>query len=449
MTNEKNTKRPCLLLSGSKFLHIKVLTFLGILFCFLLRDQTIFCDDRKENSDKALIDKYIESKGTKTISFDGLNIKEFWIDHSIASQGDCFKIFLHDNSSASKESIPLKLQLINVNETQNCKVEVIADENNFDYSILNDKMKSISKSSFENSFLQYSIVSSVFSLEDTSDFSFYLQFHSNTLDVLSIKKIILSFPNNPNSSFLSSPGVLIITENDVLNKNEVKITGSGKSFSASGKTFEIRSRKKILLTDNTISSNVTIKNIGEQTTKIYLGYAPFTKDRLNIHNRNNPYKNINNVLTVVSSQKESNTIIVNSYPEWEKGCCLVLNAKDDLSDFPNSSFVGGSITEINKIDDNRAEIILEKKINKTIEPGTKVRVQSKHGNTYLYTNTKTLSPGEEISFSSQIKKDDNLLSYSREAFCKGTYYVVPIILSLSVDSKVENTILITDYSVSY
>ena len=64
-------------------------------------------------------------------------------------------------------------------------------------------------------------------------------------------------------------------------------------------------------------------------------------------------------------------------------------------------------------------------------------------------NDKILQPGEMVTFKSAIKKDDNYFMFSLKAFCHGTYYVIPLILSNSLDSDKENTILITDFSVSY
>ena len=119
-----------------------------------------------------------------------------------------------------------------------------------------------------------------------------------------------------------------------------------------------------------------------------------------------------------------------------------------MSDVPNATLADGNIIEVNKINDNQAEIILDKPLKDGLKENTKVRI---HGFTgaHLYTNTKVLNPGEEITFNSTIKKDEDFLQYSSKAFARGVYYVVPIIISYSTDSNKDNAILIRDFELSY
>lgn len=432
------------LIDVTPFFRLFVLFILGVPIISFAQNVTENSSRITKESDNKLINQYIQSKGAGIITFDASNIKQFWIDNSVISKKDSFEILLN---AASNTSVPLKIQLANVNEVMDCNIEVIADTGDFSFSVLNDSSKVVSTSSQKDDFLNYKVVSAVLHLEDTKGAVFSLKFSSKKLSSVNVKNVILSFSDNKNSSFLVSPGTIAIAGNDVTGGGKKEIRGDN-SFSVSGKRFEIFSKKKIFLSDKSLSNSVTIKNIGDKPTDIYFGYAPYTEKRQNINNRNNPYKS-NKVLSVLSSEVNSNKIIVDSYPEWEKGCCLVLNAKDDLSDFPNFSFVDGTITEVKKIDDTHSEILLSKPIKTQIKTGTKIRVQSKPGNTYIYTNSKRLKPGEEITFSSSIKKDESFLQYSPKAFCRGTYYVVPLIVSLSVDPNSENTILISDFSVSF
>ena len=83
-----------------------------------------------------------------------------------------------------------------------------------------------------------------------------------------------------------------------------------------------------------------------------------------------------------------------------------------------------------------------------IKEGTKVRIHGV-GGSYLYTNLKVLQPGEEQVFTSTIEKDESSCEYSSKAFPRGVYYVVPLILSYSIDSSKVNTIQIYDYAISY
>lgn len=414
---------------------------------------------QNKTSDKTLIEnnneliiKFIQSKGDKIIVFDSSNIKQFWIDNSVVSNNDSFDILLSNNKKTlNYESVPFRIQLENVNETQDCKIDVILDESgDCSFAILDDDCSKILSTSIpEDSFLHYSIISSTFHMEDTKRLSLNLKFSTKNKQLITIKKIILSFSDNKNSSFLSSPGVLKISGNDVTGGDKKQIHDNINIFSLSGKWFSVFSNKRIILSDKELTNSVTIKNIGNTPTKVYFGYAPYTISQNKIDNRNTPYKNTNKTLTILSSVKNNNSIIVDSYPEWSKGCCLALHAKEDLSDFPNFNYINGTIVEVKKIDENKAEIVFNKPITTNISSGTKARIQSPDGSTYIYTNSKQLAPGEEVLFTSKIKKDDSLYQFSARAFPHGTYYVVPLILSYSVDRNEENTILIKDFTVSY
>ena len=134
--------------------------------------------------------------------------------------------------------------------------------------------------------------------------------------------------------------------------------------------------------------------------------------------------------------------------EWSKDCYLCIDAKEDMSDIPNVSFADGKIVDIVKLDDNRAEITLDKPNSSGIKTGTNVRVHGKSG-AYLYAYSKTLNPGEECLISSEIQKDETLLQYTSKAFSRGVFCVVPIILSYSTDPSKENTILVEEFTTSY
>ena len=420
------------------------LVALGLL---LFQNHECYCDD-DNSSDEKLLQQYIQSKGAGIISFDASNIKQFWIDKSVVSKENKIEVLLVDTQE-KKKSIPLKIQLANVKATQDCKVEVIAEEKDLEFFVLDSNLKTISTSSPEEGFLQYNIISSTFCLENTNILSFFLQFNSNSLDSLNIRRIILSFSDN--KDFLPSPGQLTVTGDDITitagwNK---KVDKNNGFFSVSGKSLvRFFSKKRILVSDNPVSAHVTAKNVGNTSAKLILGYAPYTVDGQNIHNRNNPYKN-NIILNVLSSEANSNRIIVDSFPDWEKGCYLVSNAKEDFSDFPNFSFLEGSIDEVKEITDKQVEITLDKPQKNAVKKGSKLRVQSKYGGTYLYTYEKTLNPGEEVSFSSEIRKDESFLKYSPSAFCRGTFYVIPVIQTFSINSDAEHTIQIRDWSISF
>ncbi len=427
-----------------------------LLLCLFFVSSLIFAQGKNgtketiRNSNADLLNQFIKAKGSGIIVFDSNNIKQFWIDNSVfANKKDSFEILLNKKAAnLSNESVPLKIQLMNVSEMDDCKIEVLSETNDFNFSVINSNLKTVSSSEKEDSFLNYTIASSVLHLEDVQNLSFSLKFDSNTHNALSINKIILSFTKNPETSFVASPGTIS------LNSDSFKIDGCNivddnlNSFSVTGKNSNVFSTKKILISDNPVSASVTIENIGDEAATLYVGYAPYTKEGKLIMRENTPYKNINKVLKVISSKSDSSIVTVDSYPEWAKGCSLASNAKEDLSDFPNFS-VEGRIDKINEIDDGKAEIVLTKPIGKAIPKDSFVRIQSPGGATYIYVNTRKINPGEKVTLKSSIKIDDKYYQHSNQAFCHKTYYVAPVIRSFSVDPSKKNTILISECSVSF
>ena len=411
----------------------------------LLAGGVLSAQKADKASDEQLLDQYVQSKGPGIITFDASNIKQFWVEKSVVSVDNEIK-FIPNVSGLDSENAPLKIQLANVSEILDCKVEMIGKTKGVKYQVLNSKSDVLSSSQKGDDFMNYAVASSVFHLEDTPDSSFAIRFVTNDEDVISIKKIILSFSKNKASSFLSSPGEIRITSGNINTTSKVS-DGGDNSFSVTGTRSSIFSTKKFFVTDNTLSTSVTVKNAGENPTTVYVGYAVYRKGQILLNGSSFPYQK-NEAVTVVSAQEGGTTITVDSYPEWRKGCFVALNAKDDLSDLPNSTFTNGRIIEVKKLENGQAEIVLDKPLVAEMKPGAKIRVQGLAGS-YLYTKTKKMEPGEEEVFTSTLKKDDSLLEYTPKAFPKGTYYVVPIILSYSADPKVENTILIQDYSVSY
>lgn len=418
---------------------IKTLAIMSsLVFSLVVNAQT-----KEQANDAALLDSFIQSRGySNTIIFSSTNIKQFWIDKSVVSQDNLIKIFIENS-----KSIPYKIQLANVSELLDCKVDIISNRSDLMFSVLDNNLKAISDSKQENSFIHYNIASASFHLEDTNNFSFYLQISSSSnADDIAINRIILSFSDNKESHFLSSPGKLIITESNC--SGPTQKMDAENTFSAKGRNINLISNNKIYVSDNTLSNSVTIKNIGDTPTQIFLGYAPYTKEGILIDKRNNPYKG-NKILRVVSAEIGRNTIIVDSEPEWIKGCYLALNAKEDLSDFPNHSWVDGTIQDVKKIDNDHFEILFSKPNQKEIKAGTPVRVQSPNGALYVYTKIGSLLPGEEVNLSSEITKDDTYREFGTKKLCRGTYYVVPILLSWVTDSLKENTVQISNYTVSY
>lgn len=316
--------------------------------------------------------------------------------------------------------------------------------------MLNKDLKKLSDSSPETDLFEYKNFSSVFHLESTPGNVFFLQFSSKSLESISLKKIILTFPKNSESSFLLSPGLLKITKNNSTLYLAQATDKDASAFEVTGKRGEIISSKKILVTDNTIQMNVTIKNTGTTISHIFLGFIVYSKEGVRLDGRNFPYNNKSNeVLNVISSSGDK--LIVDSYPEWTSKCYVALDAKEDLSDIPSITLAEGKIIEVKKSDDGTAEITLDKPLKTALEKGSKVRIHGLSG-AYYYTDVKDLEPGSQETFISSLKKDDACLKYffkGNTVFPKGTHYVIPVILPYSIDTSKENTVEILNFTVSY
>ena len=140
--------------------HLKHLLSLAVLvLCGTLSAQT-----STDSNDSALLDNYMKNTIASThIVFDSSNIKQFWIDKSVFSQKDSFSILLLKSNSSVFESIPLKIQLANVDETMGCRVDVISRSKDFDYSITNSINMALATSSESSSFIDYNIISKTLS----------------------------------------------------------------------------------------------------------------------------------------------------------------------------------------------------------------------------------------------------------------------------------------------
>ena len=401
--------------------------------------------------DDELLDLFVKSKGyNQTIVFDSSNIKQYWIDNTVLSAKDSIVITLTNKSNAKQESNNLKIQLANVDVQQDCTITVITETPGASFLVLDKSNNIVSKSEETEDFMQYHVVSSTVHLEDLLFFTFNMKFVSNTQNTLSIKKIVLSFSTNNNQS-INSPKVLTIGSDGFNTDGTQSYEEIGKySFSVTGIKSKLTSKKNIILSDRVVTNYVKVKNTGDKPVRIYFGYEPYTKDGEKISDANNCYNKNNKILKVVSHEENSNFIIVDSFPTaWIKGCRLALNAKDDYSDFPNFSLVEGVIQSVEPYNDNQAKIIFDKPIEKNVATGTPVRIHSPLVSAYIYTNMKTLQPGEEAELTSSLKKDNTLLEYSSKGFCRGTHYVVPVILSYTYNSGDCNTVRISDVSFWY
>lgn len=426
-----------------------------ILFYAIVMPFVGFAQNGRKNSgieatENTILNQYIQSRGNCIITFDASNIKQFWIDNSVVARNDCIELFLKNGTS-----IPLKLQLANVSGAQNCKIEVITETPDTEFTVSDMNLKQISSSIQETKFVYYDVLASSFSLEDTLiarspqyNFCFQLSFNARNSESIKIKAIVLSFSDNKNV-ILTPSGTFNLKREDINAQSAVlENEDQNNSFSVIGKRSVISTKKSFFVEDKNFTVSVKIKNTGKSATKVYMGYQVYSDKFVQINSGSYPYKDINKVLNVISSEKGSNSIVVDSYPEWRKGCLISLNAKEDMSDIPSLSFLDGKIVEVKELNDGKAEIIMDKAISNTLKHGDKIRINRESGK-YLYTGVKDLQPGEEEVFSHTMKKNNGFLQYSKEAFSRGVFYIRPLILSFSLDSKEYNTIQIIDYVIRY
>lgn len=434
---------------------VSIVFKLAVLWCLFLTSGAVFSQNtaneaKNTESDQKLLDQFIQSKGKGIITFDASNIKQFWVDNSVIARKDYFEIFLNKGNS-----IPLKLQLANVSGAQNCKIEVISETPGIAFTVSDMNSKKISSSSQDNSFVNYNVFSSSFSLEDILinyspeyNFCFQLIFNAPKCESINIKAIVLSFSDNGNVISNLSGTLALTSEDIVIQRAVIESENQDGSFSVTGKKSRISTKKSFFVADKAFTVSVKIKNTGKSTTKVYIGYNVYSGQHILIDSGSYPYKNVNKVLNVISVEKGGNSIIVDSYPEWNKGGLVSLNAKEDMSDIPSVSVLEGKIEDVKELEDGRAEIIMSKPISNALKQGDKIRINHGFGRS-LYSETIDIQPGEERVFSHTIKKDNDFLQYSSKAFSRGVYYFRPLILSYSTDSKEENTIQITEYTVQH
>ena len=104
-----------------------------LVLVFSFHTQGADTNQRTQNDD-ALLNQFIRSQGEGIIVFDASNIKQFWIENFVSSQNGLINI-----QCSSFQNRPLKIQLANINEAQDCIVDVITITDNVSFSVLNER----------------------------------------------------------------------------------------------------------------------------------------------------------------------------------------------------------------------------------------------------------------------------------------------------------------------
>ncbi|MBO4631874.1 MAG: hypothetical protein J5858_08135 [Lentisphaeria bacterium] len=401
-------------------------------------------DSKTANAD--LLEKHIQAKGSNTIVLNSSNIKLYWVDKSVLPQDGNIQIQL-TKGKKNFESVPFKIQLANVTAVQDCEVEVITEDNDVNFQVSNIKNAIISKDVSTGTLGNYKSIVSKIHMEDASNLAFFLNFSSANEGPVAIKSVILSFSKNPD--YLYSPGKFQYDKDSLLLNGGVFSSSEGPLFSVTGERNYCNSKKRFILREEPLTSSVTVKNTGEQASKVQFGYTVYMQNAAPLSGNLFPYKTPGSILKVVSSEKNSPQIVVDAYAEYQKGGFLALNAKDDFSDVPNKNFANGTIVEITKNDDGSAVITMSEPQKVALEKGMAVRVHGNGTGSNIYFYSKVLLPGEEEHIEFTINKDEEALRLSSRALPRGTYYVVPLITLYSEEKGKECTIQISDYYISY
>ena len=228
-----------------------------------------------DSNDDKLIDEYIKAKGYQyVISFDASNIKQYWVDNSVFAKDDLINILLQKNESEKWQSVPLNIQLANITESMECTVSVIAKEPVLDFFVLNNKKKAVSFQKNKDEFVGYNVTSASFFMDDVPSSLFSLEFRNSDKDMLSLKRIVMSFAKKAKDPFLKTHGILSITKENAKLVNTA--LQEGEDFIVKGTSSGIFSQNNIVLSDTPINSVLTVKNTGDNPTRMYIGYTLYT-----------------------------------------------------------------------------------------------------------------------------------------------------------------------------
>lgn len=435
---------------------MKHFMFLSVL-ALLSAPLSEYADDQ---SDEKMINEFINSGHTHAICFDSSNIKQFWVDNSVISKNNSIQICFPNRNASSAESNSFKLQLANVDERMDCKIDVFTKDEGLKFSVINSQNKVLSSSSVEQNFIGYHILSSKIHMEEAYNNMFFLKFFSDKENETLIKKIVLTFSDNKNCSFLFSPGTINVSPDDValpspsgplLPMPNYDAELDKDSFILKGMYYSLLYvNKRIKVSNLPLKTTVTIKNVGDNQLTIHVGFATFSSNGDLLLLQHYPYKTDSKALKILSFDADKREIIVDSYPKWEKYCHIALNAKDDFSDVPNLDLLLGTVSNVEELENGHAKITMNLPIYEAakLNVGDKIRI---HGTrlAYIYPNSRRLNPGEEFVFTSSIGRDDSVFQYTTKTLAHGVCSVLPVIVSISANADEANSIQISDYSIEY
>lgn len=247
--------------------------------------------------------------------------------------------------------------------------------------------------------------------------------------------------------FVQGKNKYIISPNNMfLNRSSRLYDELGFYPVISGKKSETFAKDYIAVPDkNRLILNVEIKNIGTNSTTIYIGYSLFDKDKKQMMTYH--YPNNNTLAKIVSAKINESVLIIDRQPQWFQDSYVVLNAEEDLSDVPNYNLLPGTISNVDFLSDGTAKVHLTKPLDDDIPLGTTIRLHYGMGN-YVCDTSKTLEPGESVLFSKSIAKYQTYSFMNSNAIPQDACFIQPLILSFSANDDF-NTIEILKWELIY
>ena len=157
-------------------------------------------------------------------------------------------------------------------------------------------------------------------------------------------------------------------------KNIMEVTGSAMLVSA--KKFNIDPKKLIEL-------EADVKMISGKPATTYFGFRVIGKDGKYIHASSVNAVPGGETVLVKAVKPGDKSITVKANNKWKKSSIayVVINAKKDLSDLPNTSFIGHNITDVKNEGANMV-VTFKRAFNLAAPAGTAVRMH--HDGGYMY-----------------------------------------------------------------
>ena len=285
----------------------------------------------------------------------------------------------------------------------------------------------------------------------SNDIVIWKKMHSNSnyyntknVEVYTIPPYLMSLSNN--QFFLQSPQTINISRN-ILDCNNC-IFLDDQSILFKGIRSQLFYQKKFIISDAPCNIHLKIKNVGNVQARIYIGFELYSNDNQRIDSRNYPY-NGNRNLKVISSETGSNRIIVDSNTyDWKKKAYVVLENIRDHYEIPSYNFINGRVSDIIQNENGTSTIILDSILLSCIKKDSYIRINGP-SDLYQYCYVRIIQPGKEDTVDLSLSRQNDCTSLSSPSIPQGVYFIKPFLFSFTPGGKVENTIQISDFSISF